>query len=142
MGERRCLCLQFPDELTGLLGHPSLRRMSRNARNVYTPRSNFDEKENKEGLKSNGFDGEEITRQQSILVVIEEPSPSRGRFLLGNGQYIVTPKNLAYLFVADAVAKLLEFAGDAVIAPMILAGELEHKLDDLRFDRWSSPFLG
>jgi hypothetical protein len=52
----------------------------------------------------------------------------------------VTAQNLADRFVAAPISKLLQFAADAVIAPAILTGELERKLDNLRLDRWSSDF--
>ena len=75
MRKRLLLRLQLPEELMGLLGHPSLRRMSGNAGYVDTTRSDFDEKEDIQSLEANSLDGEEIARQQSVLVVIEERSP-------------------------------------------------------------------
>ncbi len=75
---RECLLLrlQVPDELPGLLGHPGLRKMRCNNGNVCPTGSDFDEEHNIKGLKANGFDGEEIARQLSIVVVIEERSPN------------------------------------------------------------------
>jgi hypothetical protein len=102
---------------------------------VDTTCPNFDEKEDVEGLQANRFDGEEITCQHGVLVVIEEGSPCRGHFPVGNRQYAVTTQNLTDCFMANTIAELFQFARDAVIAPLILASQLEHQLDDLWFDR-------
>lgn len=141
MRESLFLFRQVPDELARLLDQPRLRRVGCHIGNVDMTCSNFDEKEDIEGLQVNRFDREEITRQQGVLVVIEEGSPCRGRFSVGNRQDTVTAQNLTDFFMADPVAELFQFAHDAVIAPTILSGELEHQLDDLGIDKGATDFL-
>jgi len=53
----------------------------------------------------------------------------------------MTAQNPAHLFIADPIAELFQFSGETVITPAMLTGELEHKLNDLRFDRQSPCFL-
>ena len=50
-------------------------------------------------------------------------------------------QDLTDSFMADPITELLQFSGDAVVTPTILTGELEHQLDDLRFDGRSPDTL-
>ncbi len=43
-----------------------------------------------------------------------------------NRQDAMVPQNLPDFFMTDVVAEFFQFAGNAVIAPPILTGELEH----------------
>ncbi len=63
--------------------------MSGHIGNVDTTCPDLDERQDVEGLEANRFDREEIARQQSIYVVIEESSPCQGRLPVGNGQYVL-----------------------------------------------------
>jgi len=53
----------------------------------------------------------------------------------------MVPQNLPDFFMADLVAEFFQFSGNAVIAPPIFAGELEHQLDDPGFDGRSPDLL-
>ena len=133
--------LQVPDDLARLLRHPSLGRMRRKADQMNPACPDLDKKEDTESLEANRFNREEIAREQSILVVVEVGSPCSCRLLLGNGRYAVAAQDLMDGFMADPITELLQFSGDAVVTPTILTDELEHQLDNLRFDGWSPDTL-
>lgn len=62
MGELLLLRLQVPNDLARLLRHLSVGRMRRKAGQMNPAGSDFEEKEDIEGLQANGLDGEEIAR--------------------------------------------------------------------------------
>ena len=62
--------LNLPTQLPRLLGHPRTRRVRGAASQMDTPTPEFNKEEHVQRLQPRGFDREEVTRQDLVLVMV------------------------------------------------------------------------
>ena len=72
----RCIFLERPHHLPGLLGNPPSVRMGRHAREIDASRTQFDEEEHVQHLQPDGLHSEEVTGQQLLPVMTHEMAPA------------------------------------------------------------------
>jgi len=75
--------LGSPDELPGLLRHPVAGGMRGTTGEVDTSSAKFDEEEHVQRLQKQGLNGEEVTGDELVLVMVHELSPTERGTALG-----------------------------------------------------------
>ena len=68
--------IEFPHQLSGLLGDPDFVGIGCDTGKMYAPRAQLDEKQHIDSLKPDGFDGEKVTCQDLIRVMIHQLAPT------------------------------------------------------------------
>jgi len=111
--------------LPGLLGDPDLVGIGGDARNMNLTRSQLDEEEYIDGLKPDGFDGEEICSQDLIFVVGYQVLPADGTIANRSRLNALSIEDVADRCRGNPEAQLDEFAMDFAISPAkVLLGKL------------------
>ena len=87
------------------------------ASKINSTRTYFDKEQNVDRLKKERINGEEITRQDLLFVVLHEMSPTHGAFALRYRRNTVSRQDIANRLVTDNVSQLTQFALKAIIAP-------------------------
>jgi hypothetical protein len=67
--------LEFPGQLTRLLGHPGPIGMSGAAREMDASCPKLDKKQDIQGAQAEGFDRQKITSQHLLFVMVQEGAP-------------------------------------------------------------------
>ena len=87
--------LQGPGQLACLLGDPRGGRVGAAASEVHAPRSHLNEEQDMDRFEEERLDGEEITGQQLVLVLLEEVAPRCRPSPLWGRRHAVPPEGRA-----------------------------------------------
>ena len=104
----------------------------------------FNEEQNIDCVESQGFDGEEITGEELISVMIEKSAPRKPAVspLWSRGNAMAS-QDVANRDGINAVAQLEEFAADPFVSPaQVLLCHLQNQALQVFGKRWTSRFVG
>ena len=89
------------------------------------------------------FDGEEITGQDLVFVVIHQVTPTRRSSTLWSQRNVGLSQDVGDSFVTDSVAELFEFSLNAIVAEIvILLCQSNHETFELSVDPGSTATAG
>ena len=106
--------------------------MRRTAREMEPPAVRLNEEQHIDGFQPEGVDGEEITRQDGVFVVVEEWAPAPPVLhALGCGRHVLALQDHLHGRAPNRIPKLAQLTLNFAIAP---ARMLLRKTDDHRRD--------
>lgn len=113
---------QRPDELPCLLRDPWSRRMGGDPGDRHAASANRDEEEDLQGLQPERLNGNEITGEHRVSIMLEKSRPVVGMMLAVRGrQNTVLAQAIAHRRFAETIAELEQLPLDFTSLPGIFA---------------------
>src|SRR5258708_6165919 len=119
----RCLLIQRPAQLAGLLSDPNRGRVTGTASQMDASAADFDEKEHVQCLQPKRFHTEEIAGEHLVLVLVEECPPVQASSAFWRSDNASLSQNILDGGSVQPIAQLLQFTLDLVVAPLVLLGQ-------------------